>query len=114
MKHLLTLAMLTSSVGMAQEHKIAKRIWRVSEFVTVGATSYDAMRSWNGRESNPILASNGRFGAKGISIKAGLTVMQLFCEHKLQKGDDTLYAPMSFINFATAGAFVAGGTINRH
>ena len=114
MKHLLTLALLTATCGMAQEHKLAKRIWRVSEFVTVGASAYDASQSWHGRESNPILASNGRFGAKGLSIKAGLTFVQLICEHKLQQGDDTLYAPMSLLNFATAGGFVAAGTIHRH
>ena len=65
------------------------RIWLGSIFALVAATSMDAASSWGKYETNPILASaNGRFGAKGVSIKAGVAAGTIVSEILLRKHND--------------------------
>lgn len=49
------------------------RFWKWTAAALVAGTAADAISSVGHRELNPILAGpDGRFGAKGISIKAGM------------------------------------------
>ena len=98
----------------ARAPKWDKRIWITSMIVVAGATSFDAAASWNSREANPLLRSgNGRFEARGLSIKLGLLGGLLFPQRYISRNVDGAYKPLSFINFVTAGGYVAAGMINR-
>ncbi|MCP5109676.1 MAG: hypothetical protein GY953_02450, partial [bacterium] len=56
-----------------EETKGPGKLWWASVFTMVGASAVDAHSSWGRPELNPLLASgSGRFGAKGIALKAGI------------------------------------------
>ncbi|MEO8128551.1 MAG: hypothetical protein ABJF23_07300 [Bryobacteraceae bacterium] len=51
----------------------SQKFLRISMAVLAAATVADTASSWNRRELNPLLQGpNGRFGAKGMSLKFGL------------------------------------------
>lgn len=53
--------------------KLLNTVWIASMFAAVGASTLDAVTSWGKMEGNPLLASsNGTFGVKGATIKAGI------------------------------------------
>lgn len=66
--------------------KMLNGFWIASMFMAAGASSADAATSWGKREGNPLLASsNGTFGVKGVSIKAGIAAAVLvpqICLHR--------------------------------
>lgn len=50
-----------------------RKLWKVSVGVLAMTSSIDAASSWDAREANPVLAGpNGRFGARGVAIKASI------------------------------------------
>ena len=54
-------------------HRGAQKLLRISMGFLAAATVPDAATSWNRAEMNPVLQGpNGRFGAKGMSLKFAL------------------------------------------
>lgn len=86
------------------DHRM-KTIW-ISSLVAMGAaTSADAVSSWHKQEANGLLASsNGTFGAKGVSLKAGIAAGVLLPQIIFRKHKE-LRSTFAIGNFAEAGVF---------
>lgn len=85
--------------------KVVNRIWIASMIAAVAGTSFDAASSWHRPESNPLLASSdGRFGAKGLGIKAGFAAGLLVPQVLLRKHKE-LKVPFAVGNFGEAAIF---------
>jgi hypothetical protein len=91
-----------------QRHdRIVNRVWIGSIIAMVAATGMDAGTSIGRYESNALLASsNGTFGAKGISIKAGVAAGTIITEVLLRKHKD-LRTKFAIGNFGEAALFTA-------
>lgn len=86
-----------------------KTLYRVSQVVLVAATTADAASSYDQPELNPILGQ--RFGARGISIKAGVAAGMFIVEEiAVRKGVDPRFPTV--INFAGASVFGYGAVHN--
>lgn len=85
--------------------RIVNRIWIASMLAMVAASGLDAGTSWGKQEANGLLASsNGTFGAKGVSIKAGAAAAILIPQILFRKHKD-LRVKFAVGNFAGAGVF---------
>jgi len=98
--------------------RVINRAWIASMFTVIGASSLDAATSWGKNESNFLLASpGGTFGAKGLSLKAGLATAVLvpqivFRKHKNVKtgfaifnfGDAALFSAVAIHNLGIPAA----------
>lgn len=81
------------------------RIWVASMAAMVVATGFDAGSSWGKREGNSFLASSdGTFGAKGLSIKAGMAAGVILPQVLLRHHKD-LKSKFAIGNFAEAALF---------
>lgn len=81
------------------------RIWVSSMFAMTAATGMDAGSSWGKREGNSLLASSdGTFGAKGLSIKAGVAAGIILPELLLHHHKD-LKSKFAIGNFVEAALF---------
>lgn len=81
------------------------RIWIASMIAMVAASGYDAGTSWGKQEGNGLLASpDGTFGARGLSIKAGVAAAIIVPQILLHKHKD-LRAKFAAGNFAGAAVF---------
>jgi hypothetical protein len=88
------------------------KLWAVSSFVLLGATSLDAASSWGKYEENPLLRSaDGRFGMKGVSIKLTLAGAMLIPQILFRK-NHTATKLFTVTNFAQAGMY--GGIAARN
>ncbi len=85
--------------------RIMNRVWVASMLSMVAATGFDAGTSWGKREGNSLLASsNGTFGAKGLSIKAGVAAGVIVPELLFRHHKD-LKSKFAIGNFAEAAVF---------
>ncbi len=85
--------------------RIVNRIWIASMLAMVAASGLDAETSWGKPEANGLLASsNGTFGAKGVSIKAGVAATILIPQILFRKHKD-VRVKFAVANFAGAGVF---------
>ncbi len=83
----------------------ANRIWLGSMLAMGAATGMDAGSSWGKREGNSLLASSdGTFGAKGLSIKAGVAAGVILPQILLRHHKD-LKSMFAIGNFAEAALF---------
>ncbi|MGA8027349.1 MAG: hypothetical protein WB992_09385 [Bryobacteraceae bacterium] len=90
-----------------QSGKVATRVWIASMFAAAGASALDADTSLGKREGNSLLASsNGTFGAKGVSIKAGIAAAVLVPQILLRHHRN-LRTTFITGNFVDAGIFSA-------
>ncbi len=81
------------------------RIWVASMFAMAAATGMDAGTSWGKREGNSFLASpDGTFGAKGMSIKAGVAA-GVILPQVLLRHHKYLKSKFAIGNFAEAALF---------
>jgi hypothetical protein len=81
------------------------KMWIASSLFLLAATSLDASSSWGKYEANPFLRSgDGRFGARGFSIKLGITGAMLAPQLLLRK-NRTATKIFTFTNFAQAGMY---------
>jgi hypothetical protein len=76
------------------------KVWVASCLTLLAATSVDMASSWGRYEANPMLrSSDGRFGAKGVSMKllfAGATLTpQYLLRHK--QGSQKLFTIANFL-----------------
>jgi hypothetical protein len=117
---LLRLACLTvlSAACFAQSHAITiahvediprrhtSRLWAASCMALIAATSVDMASSWGRNEANPMLRSgDGRFGAKGASIKlamAGAMIAPQFLVMRRAPASQRLF---TIANFLQAGLY---------
>ncbi len=81
------------------------RIWLASMLAMGAATGMDAASSWGKHEGNSFLASSdGTFGAKGLSIKAGVAAGVLLPQVLFRRHKD-LKSKFAIGNFAEAALF---------
>ena len=81
------------------------KLWVASSMLLLAATSLDAASSWGKYEENPFLRSNdGRFGAKGVSIKLSLSGAMLLPQFLFRK-NRTATKLFTLSNFAEAGVY---------
>lgn len=94
---------LTSTPAESRPH--VSKLWIVSSLALLAATSLDAGSSWGKYEANPLLrSSDGRFGARGVSIKfamAGAALAPQFLLHR----NHTATRLFTVVNFAQAGMY---------
>lgn len=87
-------------------------IWKVSIATTLAATAMDAFSSMGKQESNPLLrSSDGTFGAKGISLKGGLTALCI-APQILLRNHRELRKPFIVANFISTGLFTFAAVHN--
>ncbi len=93
-----------ASVEDSHDHFV-NRMWIASMIAAVAGTSFDAASSWGQREANGFLASSdGRFGAKGLSIKAAFAAAVIVPQICLRKHRN-LKGVFAAGNFAEAAIF---------
>ena len=101
----LTPAKARFDTAEARHDRIVTRIWISSLCAVAASTSMDAATSWGKREGNSFLASsNGNFGERGVSIKAGMlaavVIPQVIFRHHQE-----LKSKFAIGNFIEAGIF---------
>ncbi len=88
------------------------RIWVGSMLAMAVASGFDAGSSWGKHEGNAFLASSdGTFGAKGLSLKAGITAGTILPQILLRHHQD-FKGKFAILNFAAAGVFTGVGIHN--
>lgn len=96
----LSLLLLLLRPAFAQEHP--NRALFVSIAAMNAASAAEAYTSWHRPEANGILAHNGQFGPKGVSIKAGTLIGIALMEYKMRKHRE-MRRPFVVGNFANTG-----------
>lgn len=87
--------------------------WKVSAVTYAGAMTADAASSWNKREMNPLLQDrSGRFNARGVSIKAGITVGVLVGEWLILRKWPKFRKTVIVTNFGLSGAMTGVAIYN--
>ncbi len=85
--------------------KTVNRLWIASMCSVAASTSMDAATSWGKREGNSFLASsNGTFGERGVSIKAGMLAAVVVPQILFRHHQD-LKSKFAIGNFVEAGIF---------
>jgi hypothetical protein len=80
-------------------------LWIASMVAMAGASGMDAATSWGKLEGNSLLASpDGRFGARGVSIKVGIAAGVIIPQILFRRHKDLRMA-FSVGNFAQAAIF---------
>ena len=76
-----------------------------SQAAVIGSTVFDAKSSWGNRELNPALTdANGRFGRKGVALKAGVATVLLLGERPVIRKWPASRRVWIAVNFIVAGA----------
>ena len=96
----------TDLAGTDDKHsKTLNHLWIASMLAMAAASGMDAGTSWGKLEGNSLLASpDGRFGAKGVSIKVGIAAGVIIPQILLRRHRE-LRMPFSLGNFAQAAIF---------
>lgn len=90
------------------------KFYRVSQAILVAGNAADAHSSWGRLELNPILAGpNGRFGARGVSIKAAVAVGWLVTQELMTRKDRRPRKAFAIANTA-GGVFLGGVAVRNH
>lgn len=98
--------------GEDAHDRLMNKLWVASLVTLVASNAADAASSWGRMEANPLLASsNGRFGAKALSIKFGLTAAVAIPEIIFRKHAD-LKRVFALGNFTDSAAFGAAAIHN--
>lgn len=96
----LALLLLLLRPAFAREHPNRSLAWSI--VAMSAASAADAYTSWHRPEANGILARNGQFGAKGVSIKTGTLIGIALMEYKMRR-NERMRGPFIVGNFANAG-----------
>lgn len=89
----------------SRHDRLMNRIWISSLCSVAASTSMDAATSWGKREGNSFLASsNGDFGVRGVSIKAGM-LAAVVIPQVLFRHHQELKSKFAIGNFIEAGIF---------
>jgi hypothetical protein len=82
------------------------RLWVASCIALVAATSADMASSWGRNEANPMLRSaDGRFGARGASIKLAMTGAMIVPQYLVMKRAPGSQRVFTIANFLQAGVY---------
>jgi hypothetical protein len=80
------------------------------------ATGFDSWTSWQRPERNGLLADNGRFTAKSVSIKSGIvggaSLIEILVVKKWGKRHPWIVRACEIGNFASAGMLTSAGVSN--
>ena len=88
-------------------------LWKISAATFVAGAALDAISSWKARELNPILrGSDGRFGARGVSIKAAVSSGILVYQYFHDRHDGARRSLATRLNFAMGGVYAATAVHN--
>jgi len=103
---ILVLALFAAALG-AEESKAKSRwrtiLFRASVVAITAATTADVGSSWGGAEMTPYLRSpDGRFGARGATLKAGILAGTLLTEYWLVKKRPNSAGAITVFNAASA------------
>ncbi|MBL8176702.1 MAG: hypothetical protein JNK48_18645 [Bryobacterales bacterium] len=111
---LLTFQSLSAQSLVRPEQSRKRSVWwKVSTVALAVATSVDAHSSWGRIEANPVLSgANGRFGAKGIALKALITGGVLSAQYMMMKNHPKAEKYGAWTNFALAGALGSAAAYN--
>ncbi len=103
----------TTIVNTEDSHdRLMNRLWIASMVAAVAGSGLDAGTSWGKRESNSLLASsNGTFGAKGLSIKAGMAAIVIVPQIWMRKRNE-MKKVFLFANFGEASIFTGAAIHN--
>jgi hypothetical protein len=83
----------------------AKLFWKISIAALATASAMDAVTSLGKYESNGLLRGpDGKFGTRGIALKAGITGITLLPQ-LLLRNHENLRKPFTIANFAQAGMY---------
>lgn len=94
-----------SVIATVPEQDHGKRTWMISVAAMIAGTSMDAASSWGKREGNSLLASsNGNFGARGLSLKAGMAAA-ILTPQILFRNRRELRGKFALANFVEAGMY---------
>jgi hypothetical protein len=78
-------------------------LWKASLVALVAASAVDAHSSWGKLEANAVIAgSDGRFGARSLGMKVGLTGVVLVVQHWVIKKDARAARGLTIANAALA------------
>ena len=99
MKIVLILILMSQVV---QAGKLDK-LYKFSIGTIVASTTLDAATSWRQPELNPLIGQT--FGARGVSIKFGVTVGIILVERYAIKKDKSTKKMITITNFALSGAY---------
>ena len=81
-----------------------QKLLRISMGVLAAATVADAATSWNRMEANPLLQGpNGRFGAKGMSLKFALAGSTIAAQWMMSKKMPGSARTMAIANYSMSG-----------
>lgn len=97
-----------------QRHdRIVNRVWIGSMFALLAGTGMDAATSMGGYERNSLLASsNGKFGVRGITIKAGMAGGVILTEALIMRKHKDMRTIFAIGNFADAALFTGTAVHN--
>jgi hypothetical protein len=119
----LTLAVLIlfgAAACRAQEAGIQQPGWRglaISMAVHGAATGFDSWTSWQRPERNGLLAVNGRFTARSVSIKCGVvggvSLIEILMVKKWGARHPWIQRAFEIGNFTSAGMLTSAGLSNR-
>ena len=108
-----TLALFLSAPAFSEDfHPKHRGFWRkfyrISQTLLIGANAADAATSRGRPELNPVLAGrNGRFGGRGLTIKAAIGAGWLVTQEIVTRHDDGAPATFAVANTAAAAALGA-------
>ena len=91
----------------ARELPGERPLWKASLLALAASSALDAHSSWGKLEANPLLASGGRFGVRGLVLKAGLTGAAMGLQWRLIKRGKRSARYFTVVNFGWT-AFHAG------
>lgn len=88
-------------------HRVS-RLWMASSIALIAATSADMASSWGRYEANPMLRSaDGRFGARGVSIKLAITGAMIVPQMFIMRQSPGAQRLFTIANFAQAGLYTS-------
>jgi hypothetical protein len=101
-------------ISLEDKHdRTINRLWLGAIAAVVAANAFDAGSSWGKRDGNSFLASpDGTFGAKGASIKAGMTAGIIIPQILLLRGKSDLKKRVAIVGYAEA-AFIAAVSVHN-
>ncbi len=80
-----------------------KSRWQKSLIALLAGNAADVASSWGHGEANSLLAGKeGKFGAKGLAIKGGITGAMALAEYLLSRKDSDLYKYLTPMNYGAA------------
>lgn len=112
MKRALLIALIAAYSASAAESRWVK-VARWSAVAVAAASGADAATSWGRPEAHPGLRGpDGRFGARGLAVKAGVTAGYLVATRLILRRHSDKVRQVAIVDFAVAGVFAGAAVYN--